>query len=89
MTRICLCACKQSCCQYAVPLQLSDTEGAESQKRDVRPYLDATFVRIADDVHFALGELDDAFLLQFFNRLDDALYQVVIKSRKRRKYLVD
>lgn len=39
----------------------------------LRPDLNPTLVRvtIADYVHAGLGELDDAFLLQFFDGLDD------------------
>jgi hypothetical protein len=40
---------------------------------NVRPDLDPAFVRVAvaDDVQIGLGELDDAFSLQFFDGLDD------------------
>ena len=43
----------------------------ENQKTgDARPDLDTPFLMVANDAHSTLAELDNTFLLQFLNCLD-------------------
>lgn len=45
-------------------------EVAEVKRSDARPDLDTSLLVVADDTHRSFTKLDDAFLLQFLNRLD-------------------
>ena len=45
---------------------------ARKENGHIRPDLDTALVRVADDMHLRLVELDDALLLQLLNCLDNS-----------------
>lgn len=75
MTRICLSEYTYPWNQHVYFNHGRGINQDRDREWDARPYLDTTFVRVADDVHLAFGKLDDAFLLEFLDRLYYSLCQ--------------
>ena len=53
-----------------LPRCSSETERGVQKTGDARPDLNTPFLMVADNAHRSLAELDDAFLLQLLNCLD-------------------